>query len=322
MRTVLFFLTAFFFMFHLTFLGCAHKPPTQKIQGDSVAGLASQYPLDEGIEKDPNVLYTEKFEGRLPDIIKKYSDVKNGSNMALVADSPSGNGQSIQITNNQGETDGGHLYRNFESGSADTIYLRYYVKYPSVSKGYMSHISVRIGGNDPASKWSIGRAGQCGIPDHFNLSYEPVADDGRMDTYLYWPEMKAGGNLCYGNHLITNSGRAKLASFDTWMCVEIMITLNTPGKPDGSFRVWHDGEELGHWQPGSPRGGWNGGRFQHFEGGIPFEGFLWRGKNNPNLKINNIKFEFYDTKSTKGHHNYVQYSNVVIAKKRVGAMKM
>lgn len=283
--------------------------------------LADKYPLDKGIEKDPSVLYTEHFKGSLDNILKRYTDVKNAAHMSLVTDTPTGQGHSIRITNNHGETDGGHLYGNFESGPSDTIYLRYYVKYPIVSKGYMSHISLRIGGNTPPSKWSIGRAGQCDIPNHFNLSYEPVTDDGTMDTYIYWPKMRSGGGKCYGNHLVTNSGHARTTRFDQWMCIEIMLLLNTPGKTNGALRVWQDGQEVGYWKTGFPLGEWQGGRFMHLNDGAPFEGFQWRDEANLDLKVNNIKFEFYDTKSKKGHHNFVQYSNVVIATKRIGPLK-
>jgi hypothetical protein len=48
---------------------------------------------------------------------------------------------------------------------------------------------------------------------------------------------------------------------------------------------------------------------------------MWRAEDHPGLNINNIKFEFYDSKSpAAGHDNYVQYANVVMARKRIGPL--
>lgn len=288
--------------------------------------LADRYVNDIGIESDPDVLFVEMFEADLPDILTRYSDVKNARDMSVVEDAPEGSliGRSIRITNNQGTTEGGHLYKNFAPGFEGTVFLRYYVKYPLASKNNFHHVSVRIGGYAPPSDWPYGTAGQCNLPTRFNLSYEPITgEDGEMETYIYWPEMRAsnaGGNQCYGNYLINNAGRESVV-YDRWICVELMVTLNTPGERDGELRVWHDGKEMGHWKPGNPAGAWKRDRFTHIPNGKPFEGFMWRDADHPDLNVNNLKFEFYDTKSPEGHHNYVQYSHLVMATKRIGPIK-
>ncbi|GGG79807.1 hypothetical protein GCM10007415_10130 [Parapedobacter pyrenivorans] len=288
--------------------------------------LADQYPNDKGIETDPHVRFAELFDGDLEEIFARYTDVKNAADMSLEADAPAGShiGKSICITNNGGTTDGGHLYKRFAPGIDDTVFLRYYVKYPQASRNNFHHVSVRIGGYDPPSDWPYGTAGICDLPTRFNVSYEPITgQDGEMETYIYWPEMRASnaaGDQCYGNYLINNAGRKSVA-YDQWICVELMVKLNTPGKHDGELRVWHDGQEMGHWKPGSPRGSWNRDRFTHAADGDPFEGFMWRDAAHPGLNVNNVKFEFYDTKSPEGHHNYVQYSHLVIATKRIGPIR-
>ena len=287
--------------------------------------LSEQYPADVGMENDTNVLFIEKLEGSLADIQKRYNDVKYRAYMSLQPDVPAGSlsPHSIRISNNGGTTDGGHLYKKFDPGFEGTIYLRYYAKYPLVSKAYFHHIGIRIGGYDPPSSWPLGLAGLCNVQTRFSLAYEPVTSStGLMETYLYWPKMHGWGDQCYGNYLIRNSGRAKYLVFDQWMCVEMMIKLNGPGEYDGEFRVWQDGEEVGYWKPGSPTGRWNGGAFLYTgEPLVPFEGFMWRAADHPNLKVNYIKFEFYDSKSpAAGHDNYVQYSNVVLASKRIGPL--
>lgn len=311
------------FCFFIAIVSCSSKEDTLKSDPDNRELISSRYRNDSGIENDPDVLFVEKFDMALNNVLQRYNDVKNGSHMSLVDDVPPGNtqGKSIVISNNNGATDGGHLYKKFDQGFDGDVYLRYYVKYPEVSRSKFSHISVRIGGYDPPSSYPIGRAGKCNVATNFNLSYEPVTDNGQMETYIYWPQMSASnvqGDICYGNYLITNSGKSRNLEFGKWMCVELMVRLNTPGLSDGEFRVWQDGEEMGHWKPGSPKGKWNAGKYTHSSVGTPFEGFMWREASNPDLRINNIKFEFYDTKSPKGYNNFVQYSNVVIAKKRIG----
>lgn len=293
-------------------------------EGDTLT-LSQQYPGDEGMENDSNVLFIEKLEGTLAEIQARYSDVKNPQDMILEPDVPSGSlsQNSIKMTNHDGTTEGAHLFKNLASGFEGTIYLRYYVKYPLVSKGYFHHIGIRMGGYDPPTDYPIGQAGICNNQTFFNLAYEPVTDDGLMETYLYWPEMHSSNGECYGNYLIRDNGNAKTLVFDQWMCVEMMIKLNTPGEYDGEFRVWQDGEELGYWKLGYPEGRWYGSNFMS-SSALPlysFEGFKWRSADHPGLRINDIKFEFYDTESPATQHpNYVQYANIVVARKRIGPL--
>ncbi len=311
------------FCFFIAIVACSSKNDDVKTDPTDKQLISNRYRNDTGIENDPDVLFVEKFDKGLDIVLKRYNDVKNGKHMQLLSDVPEGSiaGKSLSISNNNGTTEGGHLYKKFDPGFEGEVYLRYYVKYPDVSRSRFHHVSVRMGGYDPASNYPIGRAGTCDLETNFNLSYEPVTDNGKMETYIYWPKMRASniqGDKCYGNYLITNSGKSKFLVFGKWMCVEMMIKMNTPGTTDGEFRLWQDGEEMGYWKPGGPKGKWGGGSYKHSAEGTPFEGFMWRGLGNPNLKINNIKFEFYDTKSPKGYNNFVQYSNVVLAKSRIG----
>lgn len=70
----------------------------------------------------------------------------------------------------------------FKSAFDDTIYLRYYVKYPLSSKGYIYHESVWIGGYNPATSYPNPRASICGLADkRISIAYEPV-NAPAMDT--------------------------------------------------------------------------------------------------------------------------------------------
>lgn len=100
----------------------------------SYAQISNNYPNDNGIENDPNVLYVEKFSDGINTILSRYNEVVNGSGMFLDTDIPTGSSgpYSLKITSTQGVNTGGHLYKSFTPGYDNTIYVRYYVKYPSV----------------------------------------------------------------------------------------------------------------------------------------------------------------------------------------------
>ena len=83
---------------------------------------------------------------------------------------------------------------------------------------------------------------------------------------------------------------------DQWICVEMMLTHNTPGQPDGEQAFWIDGKLVGHWT------------------GIP-----WR--KSEQLKANAFTLESYVTdRWTKQKMNRVWFDQVVIASEYIGPM--
>ncbi|MBN9385829.1 MAG: hypothetical protein J0H74_34055 [Chitinophagaceae bacterium] len=289
----------------------------------TLKGLAEAYPHDAGIEKDASVLYVEKFDDGLDKIAARYDDVRNKDGMSTEADVPDGSvSHSIKMTNTGGQNDGGHLYKLFPGGFDSTIYLRYYVKYPSVSKGYIHHESVWFGGYNPGTTYTNPRAGSCGLGDaRISIAYEPVVVPG-MDTYLYWGGMRSwnGGGSCYGNDMVNGSPTARNIAWDQWMCIEVMVKLNNPVTAyNGELRVWQDGKEVGYWGPGFPQGYWDADSWYNNTVSPGFEGFRWR--TDAHLNINYIWIEFYDDKSPAGENHYIKYSNLVMARKYIGPMK-
>lgn len=284
-------------------------------------GIAARYPHDIGLERDPDVLFVERFEGSLDSIVSRYSDVVNREGMSLDDDMPAGarGGHALKITNMGGVNEGGHLFRRFEKGFDSVVYLRYYVRYPSSSKGYIHHESVWFGGYHPATPWPSPRAGTCGLGDQrIAVGYEPVGQDN-MDAYLYWGGMHSfnGGRTCYGNDLVNGGPGARAVDWDRWTCVEVMVKLNDPvTASNGELRIWQDGVEVGHWGPGFPRGRWNKDSWFNEADGEPFEGFQWR--TDPALNINYLWIEFYDDKSPSGASHHIHFSNIVLARHYIG----
>lgn len=283
--------------------------------------LAARYPNDIGIENDPNVLFVEDFEADTAVIFSRYSDIKNRKGIHADEDVPPGSRgeRSIRLTNIGGMNDGAHLYKMIAPGWGDSLFVRYYVKYPRISNGYIHHESIKFGGNNPPIPYHQGQAGKCGLGDkRFTISYEPN-NEPEMDTYLYWGEMRSWneGSSCYGNTLVNGSSAARNLTWDKWICVEIMVKLNNPVTArNGSIRVWQDGVEVGYWGPGFPRGRWEKDRWINDETGSAFEGFQWR--TDEALDVNFLRIEHYDSKSPEGEDHYTKFDHLVVARQYIG----
>lgn len=297
--------------------------------------LAALYPNDIGIENDPNVLYVEKFNGSLDDIFARYSDILHADAIILDTDVPTGSPgpHSIRMHSAPGVNTGAHLFRRFNPGFSGTVHVRYYVKYPSTSKGYFHHEGIWFGGYNPSTPWPNPGAGICGMGDkRLSIAFEPVwhdTDPPGMDTYLYWGDMKswnAAGNSCYGNVMVTQgatayseplvTGEYPAVVFDQWMCIEIMIKLNDPVTAyNGELAIWVDGEQIGHWGPGFPNGHWLKDRWYNNPDDPPFEGFRWR--TNPALDINWIWIEYFHSNPV-APPSYVKYDHIVVANEYIG----
>jgi len=308
------------------------RAPISLHSGDSIPGIASKYPGDLRIQNDPNVLYVEEFDDGMTNVLSRYNDIQNSEGMSLDTDVPPGSPgpNSIKMTSIKGVNVGGHLFKSFGPGFDSTVYVRYYVKYPSISKGYFHHEGVWFGGYNPVIDYPFPRAGSCGMGgSRLSISYENVwrGNLPGMDTYLYWGDMQSydGGLTCYGNTMI-NEGRtgngsaiskvAPVDVLDKWMCVEIMIKLNNPVTAyNGELAVWQNGVQVGYWGPGFPNGHWLKDKWYNNPADPPFQGFRWR--TDGNLKINWLWFEFYHD-NPDAPSSYIKFDHLVIATKYIG----
>lgn len=290
----------------------------------AIAQLANKYPNDTGIESDPNVIFVEKFDDGMANILSRYSDKRNTAGMSLDSNvhSESIGSAAIKISSIKGTNDGGHLFRLFNPGFDSTVFVRYYVKYPASSAGYIHHESVWFGGYNPATSYPSPKAGICGLgSNRLSIAYEPVhqrTNPPGMDTYLYWGDMKSynEGANCYGNDMVNNSATAQNVIWDRWMCIEIMIKLNNPITAyNGELQIWQDGMEVGHWGPGFPNGHWLKDSWINDPNDPPFKGFRWR--TDASLNINWLWFEFYHD-NPLAPSSYIEFDHLVMAKKYIG----
>lgn len=299
------------------------------------AQLADSYPNDMGIENDSDVIYVEKFDDGMDSIFSRYNDKVNTDGMSLDTDVPIGSlgPYSLKMTSIQGINSGGHLFKKFSPGFDSLVYIRYYVKYPSLSNGYFHHEGVWFGGYNPATPWPNPQAGTCGLgSSRLSITYETVwqqTDPPGMDTYLYWGDMQSwnDGSSCYGNAMVSEgrTGYGKPASstaptnnLDQWMCVEMMVKLNNPVSAyNGELAVWQNGVQIGHWGPWFPYGHWQKDKWYNNPTDPAFQGFRWR--TDPKVNINWIWFEFYHDNPDAPSSN-IKFDHFVMAKKYIGPL--
>ena len=286
----------------------------------SDGGLAAGYPGDVGIDRDPDVLFVEQFEeSTLASVFSRWTDVSNGSRMTLGDDVPprSSGKQSLEIWwIGGGISDGGHLYRRLSPGIDNTVFVRYYVKYPSA--GVYRHAGVWMGGHNPPRSSPDPQAGtKPSGRDRFIAAAEQTPFRPRFDHYDYWMDMRPSADGQYwGNFLLDNA--AVRAPIGVWTCVEHMVSLNDISASNGEHALWIDGSEVSHVGQGFPNGVWSGGTFTQTSGGQPFEGIRWRA--DPALNLNWLWLLNYSPNAPRGSSGSVKFDHVVAARSYVGCL--
>ena len=112
--------------------------PTPAIP-EGTTGLAAKYPGDVGIEKDPDVVFVESFEGSVDEICSHWEAAVGKPIMSKANEVPPGSGgkQSLRLTRvaggTQGYMDGGNLYRRLKNEHGrfgyDQLFFRFYMKF-------------------------------------------------------------------------------------------------------------------------------------------------------------------------------------------------
>jgi len=283
----------------------AAQPPSQSrpsraavapAAGPDKGGLAALYPGDEGIERDPRVLFVDDFEtGTVTQIGERWGSIRKQENIALSDDihAASPGLRSLHIRDN------GHLFTH--TVGVDTMYARFYVKFHERT-GYIHHFVHLIADRTP-TPWPKGGAGETPPGDaKFSTGIEPTgrwgkfAPPGVWNFYTYWHEMQTKwGSVYNGKQVPIEPGR--------WYCVEAMLQANSsPEKSDGVQAFWVDGQLYGR-----------------------FDGFRWRTTDK--LKLNSFWLLYYNTDQPARHNKdpraesrvmEVWFDDVVVATEYVG----
>ena len=314
-------------------------------------GLASKYPGDAGLEKDPDVVFAESFEGSVDEICGRWDQAAGQPIMSKSEDVPPGSGgkQSLLLTRvaggTQGYMDGGNLYRRIKNDKGgyghDQLYFRFYMKF-NQDHAPIHHYGSSFWGYNPPSRWPMGGAGE---RPKGNQSWVTQVEPGDFKTwtfYSYWQEM--GGSppkgQTWGNSFELDVP-ARPVEREKWICLEMMVKMNDVGDSNGEQAYWLDGKlsrkgdqvtsylgkgfpSMGSWTfdkffPGVVKEGvawdYSKGKGVLIEGGKPFPGFNWRST--PDLNLNAIWLYRYMSQPEKGTSK-VWWSNLVVARKYVG----
>ena len=270
-------------------------------QGD---GLAAGFVADRGIAAHPGVIFADDFEADEP-IGSIWDEVRNDDDavLDLVDDSSADDrvgSNSLRVTARLDANTGGGLTTWFES--ADTVFIRFLTKFDP-DCDYVHHfVTLRANrGLTGSDRWS-GFGGAGNMPDgdeRFSTAIEPWGDwgnlppPGQWNFYSYWHEMKPSPDGRHWGNAFRPSEQPNIHKGE-WICVEFMLSHNTPGEADGEHAYWIDGTLVGHWT-----------------------GINWR--TDPKLMANALTLESYITdRWTKNPVNIILFDNVVIARTYVG----
>jgi hypothetical protein len=268
------------------------------------AGIAASYPGDEGIEKDPRVLFVEDFEtGDLKEIGARWGQISHAEAMDLSADIPAGSPgrRSLHIAKN------GHLFTHTKG--VDTLFARFYVKFHPKT-GYIHHFVHLIADGAP-TPWPKGHAGLKPAGEQlFTTGIEPwgrwgkSAAPGVWHFYSYWQEMRGDGSGKYWGNFF-DPAQPEAIEPGRWYCVEAMLKANSaPEAADGEQAFWIDGRKVGE-----------------------FKGFRWRSSDK--LKVNTFWLLYYITEQSAKQNNdtdpdrmyEVWFDDIVLAREYVGPVQ-
>jgi hypothetical protein len=328
------------------------KPTPEITEGNT--GIAAKYPGDVGIEKDPDVVFAENFEGTVDEFVSHWESAAGKPILSKSDEVPPGSGgkQSLLLTRVVGGTDGymdgGNFYRRLKNDKGgygyDQLFFRFYMKF-NKEHSPIHHYGGSFWGYNPPQPWSMGGAG---VRPKGNQSWITQVEPGNFDqwtNYTYWQNM--GGSppkgQTWGNTFEVGVPRPPVSK-EQWICLEVMVKMNDIGDTNGELAYWIDGKldrdaegrVTSYQGKGFPSSGtWTFDKFKPYvtqmgitwdypqgkgvdlQGGKPFPGFAWR--NVPELNVNAIWLYRYFSQPETGTSK-VWWDNLVIAKKYIGPL--
>lgn len=273
-------------------------------------GLAARYHGDEGVGKDPDVLFHDDFESGAPG--ERWDQLQAKGKAAVPAveaekDPAIARGAaSARATLRKGGTEDIGFSKRLTPGR-DEVFMRHYVRYGR-DYGFHSHGgSGFCASSQPQGFGPGGHAGRAPEGDKFFWStLEPIGRaapgkaPGPLIFYSYWWKMKPDGKGKHWGNWFRPETDA-VPPLETWICVEWRVKANTPGREDGELDCWIDGVKRGS-----------------------FKAINWRSAES--LKVNQVSLSqwleerAYEA-SGGGTTRTVWYDDVIVATKYIGPKK-
>ncbi len=158
---------------------------------------------------------------------------------------------AAEVTAGKGPETGGKLVKWFLPGYEE-VHARWYCMFAEdFDQGKYLHFCNLLGGPPNNRFAAFGKAGRRPTGGDFFISglepHRAHADQppGAMGFYTYWPDMKQAPDGNYWGNVFLSDPLVAIER-GRWYCMEMMLKLNTPGRPDGEQAAWIDGERVIH----------------------------------------------------------------------------
>jgi hypothetical protein len=228
------------------------EPRPTPVMPEGNAGIAAMYPGDVGIEKDPDVVFVESFEGSVDEICSRWESVAGKPIMSTSDEVVPGSGgkQSLLLTRVAGGTDGymdgGNLYRRLKNPQGgygyDQLFFRFYMKF-NQSTLPIHHYGSGLVGFTPPTPWAQGGAGERPQAD---ARWSSQVEPGRLQYLVllhYWQRWEVVRLVARPGATVSKSAcrlaPSRRRSGSAW---KIMVKMNDVGDTNGEQAYWLDGK--------------------------------------------------------------------------------
>jgi hypothetical protein len=235
-------------------------------------GIARRHPNDSGIGSDPEVIFSDDFEGytQVSQIGQRWDNTYQ-NNQIRIATEPANvyaGAKALEFNVPQQTSELSNATDKIVSPERDVLYLRYYSKFfPPYDVVGSSHNGSMI-----SAHYFNGTQATPGVrangTNKFLVNLEnwrgesQTPSPGHLNVYVYHPAQRDN----YGDHFFATglvmpntsmpfdfgpnfvSRPDFLPALDRWYCYEYMVQANTPGVRDGRIAFWVDGELLADFQ--------------------------------------------------------------------------
>jgi hypothetical protein len=228
-------------------------------------GIASKYPGDQGIDKDPAVIFADDFESytKPMDLLKKWDNFyqQSGTAFSTSGDSVFAGKQSLEFTVPQQDAELSNAVDKLINPELDALYLRYYARFQAP----YDVVGSSHNGSSISAHYFNGNMATPGIPadgmNKFLVNLEnwrgdaAAASPGDLNVYVDHPlQRDAYGDHFFPTGLVMPNTSLPfdfgpdfvkrpdiIPELDRWYCYEYSVKANTPGQKDGRITFWLDG---------------------------------------------------------------------------------